>query len=130
MIIKQRGNSIITTPIIIAIGIMLLSALIVLVVKIITPYIWYEKLSSTCIKYIFIMEEYGYLTKAEQAKLLNELKDQGFDEKDIQISCTQNVQEYGKPIFLEVKYEYDLKLPGVNDNKILMKIDRQSISKR
>ena len=67
---NQKGSTIITTPIIIAIGIMLVSALIIMSVKIITPYIWYEKLSSTCIKYVFVMEEYGYLTKKEKLNLI------------------------------------------------------------
>lgn len=62
---KNKGNAILTTPIIIAIGIFIVSTLVVLAIKILMPYIWYEKLSSTCIKYVFVMEEYGYLTKNE-----------------------------------------------------------------
>ena len=61
---NKRGSAILTTPIIIAIGIMFVALLIVLSVKVITPYIWYERLSSTCIKYIFVMEEYRIFDKA------------------------------------------------------------------
>ena len=46
----NRGSEIITTPIIIALGILLVSTLIVFASKILTPYIWYENLSSTCLK--------------------------------------------------------------------------------
>ena len=76
---KKTGSAIVTTPIVIAIGIMIISALIVLMINILMPYIWYEKLSSTCIKYIYVMEEFGYLTKNEVNNLKEELESQGFD---------------------------------------------------
>ncbi len=126
----QKGNSIITTPIIIAIGMMLVSILIVLAVKILTPYLWYEKLSSTCIKYVFIMEEYGYLTSKEKNNLLEELEEQGFEKENIKINCTTKVQSYGSPIYLNVKYQYNLKLPLMEEQIVPMEISRSSVSKR
>lgn len=60
---NNRGSAIITTPIIIAIGMMIISMLIVLAVNIIAPYLWYEKLSSVCIKYIYVMEEFRIFDK-------------------------------------------------------------------
>ena len=104
VLLKDAGSAIITTPIIIAIGIMIVSSLIVLAVNIITPYIWYEKLSSTCIKYIYVMAEFGYLTKNEVNNLKAELKRQGFDEEELLIGYTSTRVEYGSPIFLEIKY--------------------------
>ena len=71
MIKNNKGSTIVTTPVIIAIGMILISILIVFTIKILMPYIWYEKLSSTCIKYIFVMEDYGYLTKTEKKNLIN-----------------------------------------------------------
>lgn len=127
---KQNGSSILTAPIIIAIGIIFLAILIVFTVNILTPYIWYEKLSSMCIKYIFIMEEYGYLTQLEQSNLIKELINQGFKEKNLRLDCTKSIQSYGSPIFLEIKYDYELNLPGVDNKIIPMKIDRYSVSKR
>ena len=85
---NNKGSAILTTPIIISIGISIVSILVVMSIKILMPYIWYERLSSTCIKYVFIMEEYGYLTKKEMNTLKKELKKQGFDEDKLKISYT------------------------------------------
>lgn len=127
---KQTGSEIITTPIIIALGIILVSILIVFSVKIVTPYIWYEKLSSTCLKYVFVMEEYGYLTKREKNNLIEELTNQGFDKQSLKISCTTQKQSYGAQIYLNVNYTYNLNLPIIGEREILMNINRESISKR
>lgn len=127
---NNKGNSILTTPIIISIGVIFVSALIVLSVNILMPYIWYEKLSGSCIKYIFIMEEYGYLTKKEVKNLKKELENQGFDEEKIDVSYTSSRVAYGSPIFLKVEYEYEAKIPFVGTENIPMVVERNSISKR
>ena len=120
----------ITTPIILAIGILFVSGLIVVGVKILTPYIWYEKLSSTCIKYIFVMEEYGYLTKNEVNKLKQELVEDGFEYEKLNIAYTASRVTYGNPIFLSVSYEYKMKFPFVDEFYVPMEITRNSVSKR
>ena len=98
--------------------------------KILTPYIWYEKLSSTCIKYIFVMEEFGYLTKIESGKLKQELVDAGFDKDKLNIGYTASRVTYGNPIFLKVSYQYKMKLPFVDEYYVPMEITRNSVSKR
>ena len=127
---SQKGSSILTTPIIIAIGMMLVATLIVFAIKILMPYIWYEKLSSTCIKYVFIMEEYGYLTRKEKSNLLNELEKQGFEKENVKVQSTTKLQSYGSPIYLNVEYKYNLKLPIIRKKTIPMEISRTSVSKR
>ena len=130
-ILKDKmGGEIITTPLIIAIGVILISTFIVLAIKILMPYIWYEKLSSTCLKYVYIMEEYGYLTNKEKENLKLELTKQGFDGQNIKIYCTGNRQTYGHPIYLNVNYIYELELPIVGKREIPMNISRESVSKR
>ena len=130
LINSKSGSEIITTPIIIALGIILVSTLIVFSIKILMPYIWYEKLSSTCLKYIFVMEEYGYLTKLEKNNLINELLRQGFEKENLNIYCTNKQQTYGSSIYLNVNYIYTLNLPVVGERKIEMNINRESVSKR
>ena len=127
---SEKGSSILTTPVIIVIGMVLVSSLVVMAVGILTPYVWYEKLSGTCIKYVFIMEEYGYLTKKEKTNLLGELIAQGFDKEEIKIDCTSNIQPYGEKVFLSIFYNYKLKLPFVEEKIIPMEIRRISVSKR
>lgn len=127
---KQKGSSIITTPIVIAIGIMLISTLIVMAVKILMPYIWYEKLSSSAIKYIFVMEEFGYLTKKEANSLKEELVKQGFEEAKLYLDYTKSRVNYGDPIYLKVSYDYNLNLPLSKETTIPMVVERNSVSKR
>ena len=128
--LNNKGSTILTTPIIIAIGTMMVSVLIVVAVNIITPFLWYEKLSSTAIKYIFIMEEYGYLTGNEVKELKYELQSQGFDMEKMRIKYTNYQVEYGEPIYLSLSYDYELSLPLMETTNIPMKIERKSVSKR
>lgn len=127
---KQKGNSVITAPIIIAIGMILISSLIVTAIKIITPYLWYEKLSSTCIKYIFVIEEFGYLTKKEVKLLLDELKKQGFNEKNISLDYTSEKVNYGDEIYLKIDYNYEFDIPIMGKQEVPMRIEKYSICKR
>ena len=127
---KNRGSEIISTPIIIAVGMIMVASLIVLAVKILTPYIWYEKLSSTCLKYVFVMEEYGYLTNTERNNLIVELESQGFEKANLKVNCTNKRQNYGSPIYLHVDYTYKTELPVVGEKIIPMSIKRESVSKR
>lgn len=127
---NKKGSAILTTPIIIAIGIMFVAGLIVIAVEIITPYIWYERLSSTCIKYIFVMEEYGYLTKQEVTNLKNELANYGFDEDKLKIKYTSSRVSYGNPIFLNATYDYTIDFPLLDSKSVPMEIVRNSVSKR
>lgn len=127
---NQKGSTIVTTPIIIAIGMILISTLIIFTIKILMPYIWYEKLSSTCIKYIFVMEEYGYLTNTEKRNLISELENQGFEKKNLSLEATGRQQKYGDPIYLNIKYEYELDIPMIEIESIPMEIKKSSVSKR
>lgn len=127
---KNRGSAVLTTPIIIAIGIAIVSTLVVIAIKILMPYIWYERLSSACIKYVFVMEEYGYLTKKEMNSLKKELIAQGFEEDNIKLSYTSSRVEYGQPIYIKLNYEYNIDLPLIGNKKIPMVVERNSVSKR
>ena len=127
---SEKGSTIITTPLIIAIGVMIVSMIIVIAVNIITPYLWYEKLSSTCIKYIYVMEEFGYLTKNEMRKLKNELKSQGFDDEYLKIGYTSTKVTYGNPIFLKLEYDYIVDIPFGENIEVPMIVTRNSVSKR
>lgn len=126
----KNGSSILTTPIIIAIGMLFVMILVLTTVEVIIPYLWYEKLSSSCIKYLFIMEEFGYLTSKEANVLKADLESQGFDVDKITLRYTNNKVKYGEPIFLEVGYKYNMQLPIVGERIIEMNVERNSISKR
>ena len=94
------------------------------------PYIWYEKLSSTCIKYVFVIEEYGYLTKKETKLLIDELEKEGFEREKIKLEYTSKAVNYGDEIYLKIKYDYNLKIPMIGEKTIPMQIEKYSICKR
>ena len=127
---NQKGSAIITTPVVIAVGMIFISLFMVTVVKIITPYILYEKIASTSLKYLFVIEEYGYLTKKEALLLLEELEAQGLDRNKIKLDYTSKKVNYGDEIYLKINYDYPLKLPTMKQSTIPMKIEKYSICKR
>ena len=127
---KQSGNAILTTPLLIAIGTILIAILTVTTIKILMPYIWYEKLSSTCIKYVFVIEEYGYLTKKETKLLIDQLEKEGFEREKIKLEYTSKAVNYGDEIYLKIKYDYNLKIPMIGEKTIPMQIEKYSICKR
>ncbi len=136
---SSRGSTALTTPLVIAISLFFIALLLVFCVNALMPFIWYEKLSSHSLKYIFVMEEYGYLTPDERNNLLIELASSGFDTDNVTISATVTPIEYGEPIFLEIVYNYDMVTPALNEGSlstteqnstVVMNVSRQSISKR
>lgn len=136
---SNKGSAVLTTPIVIAISLFLLALLTVFCVNYLMPFIWYEKLSSQSLKYIFVMEEYGYLTPDERNNLLNDLAFAGFDANEVTINATNAPEEYGEPIFLDISYNYKIALPVLDnrrlsavkqENTVQMNIRKQSISKR
>ena len=127
---KQNGNAILTAPLLIAIGTILIAILTVTTIKILMPYIWYEKLSSTCIKYVFVIEEYGYLTKKETKLLIDELEKEGFEREKIKLEYTSKAVNYGDEIYLKIKYDYNLKIPMIGEKTIPMQIEKDSICNR
>lgn len=130
IVLHKKGSTILTTPVIIALGILIVTSLIVLAVQVLVPYLWYEKLSSTCIKYVYIMEEFGYLTSQEAKALKEDLKEQGFDVDKLNMKYTNYRTSYGDPIYLKLAYDYEMKLPFQKAQTIEMKVERNSVSKR
>lgn len=135
----NKGSAVLTTPIVLAISLFFLALFLVFIVNMLMPFIWYEKLSGQTLKYIFVMEEYGYLTNDERNSLLNELSSSGFDKSKITITSTDAPVDYGEPIFLNISYNYNMHLPVLNngslsadnqDNTVVMNVRRQSVSKR
>lgn len=136
---SNRGSAVITTPLVIAISLFFFSLLTVFCINFLMPFIWYEKLSSQSLKYIFVMEEYGYLTQEERNNITSELVSSGFDTDSISVSATEIPSDYGDPIYLDITYNYRINLPMLNSgslsatnqsNIIQMNVRRQSVSKR
>lgn len=137
MLKSEKGSVIITAPIITIAMFFIICITIVLAIEIINPFIVYEKISSVALKYIFIMEEYGYLNDLEKSNLINELENKGLDRSQLSISGDMIRKDYGEPISLKIEYKYFSKFYGIINtfkmNKeeigIPIEIEKKSFSK-
>lgn len=116
----KKANSIITVPIMLVFSIVVLCSIGVLLMNILKPYIMYEKLLSTTLRYMFVLEEYGYLTDDDLDLLIEDLVLQGFNREDILIEATQTIQEYGDTVYLSITYYYSLDLPLVKEESLFI----------
>jgi len=106
MIKDEKGSVIITAPIITIAMFFIICITIALAIEIVKPFIVYEKISSIALKYIFVMEEYGYLNDLEKNNLINELERKGIDIKNLSISGDMSKKDYGEEIKLRISYKY------------------------
>lgn len=132
-----KGDSVISLPLIIVFGVFSILVFTVFIINTISTYIWYEKLQSVSLKYIYIIEEYGYLTNKEKEQLISELERSGFDKNNITINFTDKETEYGFPVYLEIIYNYQYNIInagiGWNSSKktnIPMRIYKTTYSKK
>lgn len=135
----KTGNSIITLPIVLILSIIVICSVGVLLINILKPYIMYEKLLSTTLKYMFVLEEYGYLNKNDKESLINELEKQGFNKEYITIDATDTLQDYGDVVHLCIEYYYTIDFPLVKENTMyienkpytgIMRVNKYGVSKR
>ena len=135
---SENGNSMIAIPIVVMIIFFIFTIFSVTFINILKPFVIYEKLSSTSLKYIFLMEEYGYLTSKEREKLKNDLVGKGLEKDKINLRATSEKQDYGEPLSLILSYDCPLTIPSFNNsiiptlNKkdIEVKVTKYSFSKR
>ena len=116
----KKGNSVITVPVMLVFAIVVLCSIGILLMNILKPYIMYEKLLSTTLRYMFVLEEYGYLTDDEIDLLIEELAMQGFNREDISVEATQTIQDYGDTVYLSITYNYSLDLPLVKEQSLVI----------
>jgi len=135
---SEKGNSMIAVPIVVMIVFFIFTIFSVTFVNILKPFVIYEKLSSTSLKYIFIMEEYGYLTSKERERLKTDLEGKGLEKDKINLRATSEKRDYGEPISLILSYDCPLTVPSFNNSfvptlskkDIEVKVTKYSFSKR
>ena len=133
---KRRGSSTITMPIAFGIIFVFTIATFVLVVKLITPFIIYQKIDNVITKYIYVVEKFGYLTENEKNNLLLDLSNEGISSDDVTLEYPKIKEPYGNLISLKVNYRYTYKMPSVSEKGIEVKnketiisIEKNSFSK-
>ena len=100
------------------------------------PFIVYEKMNKVSQKYMFIVEKYGYLTKAEKENLKNDLKNEGFNIENIMLEVPENKRDYGELVNIKIEYNLYQKLPIIergiiktNNNLITIRVQKYSYIK-
>lgn len=103
------------------------------------PFVVYQKISETSLKYIFIMEEFGYLAKADKKNLLTELKAKGLDISKVRIEADERRRDYGEVLELNIYYQYSFQhprfrgaalVPEYEQKDITMCVSKKGVSKR
>lgn len=126
----KKGNSVITLPLLIAFSTIAIGVLSIFLINLIKPYIMYEKLLSTSLRYMFVLEEYGYLNENDKKSLINELEKQGFNKENIVIDATKDKKEYGESVYLIIEYKYSMSLPFFNNNSLIINKQKKNILMR
>lgn len=135
---RNKGSTVLVTPIIWTVTIFIFVFFIVLSVRMLDPFIVYQKMSETALKYIFVMEEFGCLNKDEQVAIKQELEKKGLDINNINIYATERVKDYGELVELNIEYKYPFKktvfskslFPVYKEEFIDICISKKGISKR
>ncbi len=138
MIKSNKGSTILITPIIWVITIFIFIFFIVFGIRIMEPFMIYQKMSSTALKYIFVMEEFGYLNKSDEKSLKNELISKGLKNENILITATNQLKDYGEVIELTVIYQHPYKkvsfdnslIPRYNEELMEICVSKKGVSKR
>ncbi len=100
---NKKGN--ISYIFTLGISIIMLFITIITIINMLTPFIWYQKLENIASKYVYVVEKFGYLTNIEKEALINELKKDGFDEKQIVLECPEHKLAYGESFKFELTYK-------------------------
>ena len=135
---SNKGGSMVAMPVVLIVVFFIFISMAIMFIRLMEPFIIYEKMSSSSLKYIFVMEEYGYLTASDRNRLKNELVNKGLEEKNITIRATSDMREYGEPISLIIKYKHNMNIPSFEDsiipkiasNNIELQVFKRSFSKR
>lgn len=135
---SNKGNTILAVPIVWTITIFIFIFFIVMSVRVMEPFLVYQKMSETALKYIFVMEEYGCLNKDEKDALCMELESKGLERKNIILTTNEDVVEYGDIVELNLSYKHPYKktsfsapfLPIYEEKFIEINVSKKGVSKR
>lgn len=134
----NKGGTVLVAPFILTATIFVFSFFIVLFVRMLNPFIIYQKMSETALKYIFVMEDFGCLNESEQNAIKQELYQKGLNIDNININATEKVKDYGEIVELDIEYKYPFKknifsnlfFPEYKEETMDICISKKGVSKR
>ena len=103
---NKNGSSAISTTLSTMFCIFLLAIFAVSIMQMLMPFLAYQKMQTVVVKYMYVIEKYGYLTKAEYNNLISDVVSCGIDEKTISIEYPSSPQVYGTLLKLKVQGDY------------------------
>ena len=136
---SKKGSTVLVTPLIWTISILIFLFFLVTALRTMEPFVVYQKISETSLKYIFIMEEYGYLAAKDKENLLEELQQKGIDIAKVSIDADEKKREYGEVLELNIHYRYSFQharfrkkalTPEYEKEDIAMCVSKKGVSKR
>lgn len=135
---NNKGSTVLITPIIWVMTIFIFIFFIVFSIRILEPFMIYQKISSVVLKYIFIMEDFGKLNEADERLLKKELNAKGLSIERITVDATKDAKDYGEVIELNVNYEHPYKktvfnsllTPKYQEEIINICVSKKGVSKR
>lgn len=125
MICRKKGISMISNFIIVLVSILIMTSIFVFSINAIIPFIWYEKLNNIALKYMFVIEKYGYLTENEKNTMLDDMQKQGFDISKVRLDYPKGKEAYGQLIHLNIYY--DLYIDTISFSNEAIALKRQDI---
>lgn len=108
--LNKNGSSAISATLSTMFCIFLLAIFAVSIMQMLMPFLAYQKMQTVVVKYMYVIEKYGYLTKAEYNNLISDVVSCGIDEKTISIEYPSFPQVYGTLLKLKVQGDYTSKL--------------------
>ena len=104
--LNKNGSSAISTTLSTMFCIFLLAIFAVSIMQMLMPFLAYQKMQTVVVKYMYVIEKYGYLTKAEYNNLISDVVSCGIEEKTISIEYPSSPQVYGTLLKLKVQGDY------------------------
>lgn len=135
---NNKGSTVLAVPIVWSVTIFIFIFFIVMSVRVMEPFLIYQKMSETALKYIFVMEEYGCLNDAEKNSLKAELESKGLILNNIVLDANEDVVSYGDVVELRLSYKYPYKKtifnlrfsPSYEEEFIDINVCKKGVSKR
>ena len=105
---SKNGETLVSVVFVTFVCIMIIIYIFYYLFNIINVFICYEKLNNIALKYIFILERFGYITVEERAEMINDLTSSGFDKENIMINAPNEKGKFGEKLELSIEYKFRL----------------------
>ncbi len=128
IITVKRGNTSLTIVFVTFICIIISIYIVSYIFNIINVFICYQKLNNISLKYMFILEKYGYLTQDEKDELFNDLQKNNIDTSNVVIDVPEDISSFGTKLDFVIEYKYKLNRIFFSENSFGLNVDYINIS--